>query len=68
MTVEPLQLRQTEDGQMYEVCLTEDGITECCFVSSMHLVESKRSLLLAAIRRRSFNSFVEKHAADRHRI
>ena len=68
MTLEPLQLRTTEDGNMYEVCLTEDGITECTFVSSMHLVESKRSQLLAAIRRRAFNSFVERHAADRHQI
>ena len=31
-----LELRSTSDD-MYEVCLEEDGIRECCFVSSMHL-------------------------------
>jgi hypothetical protein len=47
---------------MYEVCLEEDGITECTFVSSMHLVEDKERQLREAIKRRAFNAFVE-HAS-----
>jgi len=44
----------------YRVCLTEDGMTECCFVSSMHLVEEKEHQLRASIRRRAFNAFIEQ--------
>ena len=54
-----MELRNTEDGHMYEVCLEEDGIRECTFVSSMHLVEDKERQLRAAIKRRAFNSFIE---------
>lgn len=35
-----LDVHQLEDG-CYKVCLTEDGITSCTVVSSMHLVEDK---------------------------
>lgn len=56
----PLQLRSTDDGHMYEVCLEEDGITECTFVSSMHLVEDKERQLREAIKRRALNAFVEQ--------
>ncbi len=52
--------RSVDDGNYYEVCLTEDGMTECCFVSSMHLVEEKEHQLRASIRRRSFNAFIEQ--------
>ena len=54
-----MELRNTEDGHMYEVCLEEDGIRECTFVSSMHLVEDKKRQLRAAIKRRALNSFIE---------
>ena len=55
-----LELRTVDDGHMYEVCLEEDGIRECCFVSSMHLVDEKEGQLKNAIRRRAFNSFIEQ--------
>ena len=57
-----MELRSTGDGHMYEVCLTEDGITECTFVSSMHLVHDKERQLKAAIKRRALNAFVENAA------
>ena len=57
-----LELRSTEDGTMYEVCLEEDGIRECCFVSSMHLVDEKEHQLRAAIRRKGLNSLIENAA------
>ena len=56
MTVD---LRSVDDGSYYEVCLTEDGLTECCYVSSMHLVDEKEHQLRASIRRRAFNAFIE---------
>jgi hypothetical protein len=37
------------DDDCIRVCLTEDGITACTVVSSMHLVEDKRRQLEAAI-------------------
>lgn len=57
-----LRLKSTEDGHGYEVCLTEDGITECAFVSSMHLVDEKETQLRNAIKRQAFKSFIEKKA------
>jgi hypothetical protein len=36
------------DDDCYRVCLTEDGITNCTVVSSMHLVEEKARQLRAA--------------------
>ena len=53
-----LQLRNTEDGNMYEVCLEEDGIRKCCFVSSMHLVQDHEKQLRNAIKRESLKAFV----------
>jgi ATP-dependent helicase YprA (DUF1998 family) len=53
-----LQLRNTEDGNMYEVCLEEDGIRKCCFVSSMHLVQDHEKQLRDAIKRESLKAFV----------
>ena len=58
-----MELRNTQDGHMYEVCLEIDGIRECAFVSSMHLVEDKRQQLKAAIKRRALDAFVT-HAAN----
>ncbi len=57
-----LKLRSVNDGQGYEVCLTEDGITQCTFVSSMHLVDEKEQQLRKAIKRNAFNSFIENKA------
>lgn len=53
-----LQLRTTEDGTMYEVCLEKDGIRKCCYVSSMHLVEDHKKQLEDAIKRESLQAFV----------
>ena len=57
-----LQLRSTPDGEMYEVCLEEDGIRKCCFVSSMHLVDGHEKQLRDAIKRESLKAFVETAA------
>ena len=57
-----MKLRTVDDGQGYEVCLEEDGFTECCYVSSMHLVDEKEAQLRQAIRRKSFNTFIENKA------
>lgn len=57
-----LQLRSTEDGNGYQVCLTEDGITQCTFVSSMHLVDGKEHQLRAAIKREALRALIEKKA------
>ena len=57
-----IHLRSVDSGSAYEVCLTEDGLTECCYVSSMHLIEEKEVQLRAAIRRRAFNAFIEAKA------
>ena len=57
-----LKLRSVDNDTMYEVCLEEDGFRECCYVSSMHLVDEKESQLRDAIRRRAFNTFIEHKA------
>ncbi len=44
-TEPPLQIRNTEDNNMIEVCLEEDGIRSCTLVSSMHLTYEKRKML-----------------------
>ena len=43
----------------YEVCLKEDGFTECCYVDTVQLVGKTEVELRAAIRRRAFNAFIE---------
>ena len=42
-----LDIQLLEDD-CYRVCLTEDGITSCTVVSSMHLTEEKTRQLRAA--------------------
>ena len=42
-----LDIQHLEDD-CYRVCLTEDGITNCTVVSSMHLTEEKERQLRAA--------------------
>ena len=39
---------QRLDDDCYRVCLTEDNITSCTVVSSMHLTEEKARQLRAA--------------------
>jgi len=63
-----LELRSVDDGHMYEVCLEENGIRKCTFVSSMHLVESKEHQLRNAIKREAFRSMVENAANDCHSV
>ena len=36
------------DNELIRVCLTEHGITNCCFVTSHHLTEEKEGQLRAA--------------------
>ena len=51
-----LDITTTEDDCL-KVCLTENGITKCCFVSSMHLVQDKEKGLRAAINRAAAKAF-----------
>ena len=60
-----LQLRSVDNDTMYEVCLEENGIRECCFVSSMHLVAEKEIQLRQAIQRKALSAFVETKAQQR---
>ena len=50
-TMNELTHTYEELTDMYKVSLTRDGITASTWVSSMHLVECKRSQLEAAITR-----------------
>ncbi len=45
-----MDLENMPDGQI-KACITEYGITACCYVSSMHLVEEKEKQLRDAIAR-----------------
>ena len=36
------------DNELIRVCLEEDGITNCCYVTSHHLTEEKEGQLRAA--------------------
>jgi len=63
-----LQFRSVDNDTMYEVCLTEHGITQCCYVSSMHLVYEKEPQLRAAIQRQALNSFIEEKADKRNSV
>ena len=37
------------DAELIKVCLTEDGFTSCCYVSSHHLTAEKEKQLRKAI-------------------
>ena len=54
------ELRSTEDD-MYEVCVEEDGIRACGFVSSMHLVDPKVVQLTKSIRDEFRRVYLERH-------
>jgi hypothetical protein len=51
-----LDVHQLEDG-CYKVCLSEDGITSCTVVSSMHLVEDKVPQLKRANKTAALEAF-----------
>ena len=57
-TGEGLTITTTDDG-CCKVCLTEDGFTECCTVSSMHLTQEKEKQLRAAIQKKAMNAMFE---------
>ena len=46
----------TIKNECIQVCLTEDGFTECCFVSSMHLAPDKETQLRKAIHQRAIEA------------
>lgn len=48
---------ETLDTELIRVCLTEDGITACCFVTSWHLVQEKEKQLRRAIMSEAKASF-----------
>ena len=52
-----LEIRNTPDNQMIEVCLEEDGFRSCTFVSSMHLTYEKEGMLRAANRKKAMEAF-----------
>ena len=54
-----LEVTPTEDGTMLKVCLTEEGITSCCYTSSMHLVEDHRKQLERANNRKAAAAYAE---------
>jgi ATP-dependent phosphoenolpyruvate carboxykinase len=53
-----LEITVLEDS-CYRVCLTEDGFTECCYVSSMHLTAEKEPQLRTAIRKKALNTLFD---------
>lgn len=55
--MDPLLDVTSTDDDMYKVCLTENGITKCTYVSSFHLVQEKEKGLRAAINRAAAKAF-----------
>lgn len=53
-----LEMNTLDDGCV-RVCLTEDGFTECCTVSSMHLAAEKEKQLRAAIRKKALETLFD---------
>lgn len=51
-----LDVTPTADD-MLKVCLTEEGITSCCFVSSQHLVQDHQKQLQRANARKAAAAF-----------
>ena len=54
-----LEVSPLDDSHdLYKVCLEENGVRACTFVSSMHLVEDKRKQLersIMALSRQAFS-------------
>ncbi len=46
------------EPELIKVCLTEDGITSCCFVTSYHLTAEKEQQLRKANQRKALQAFV----------
>ena len=46
------------DNELIRVCLEEDGITNCCYVTSHHLTEEKEGQLRAANAREAAAAYV----------
>ena len=53
-----LDVTPTEDD-MLKVCLTEEGITSCCYVSSQHLVQDHEKQLKRANARKAAACYAE---------
>ena len=53
-----LDVTPTADD-MLKVCLTEEGITSCCFVSSQHLVQDHQKQLQRANARKAAAAYAE---------
>ena len=52
----PLELENQKDGCLH-VCMEENGLRACCFVSSHHLAATKEGQLRAAINRAALQAF-----------
>ena len=50
-----MTMQEQPDGSL-RVCLTEDGITACFIVDSMHVAYQKEPQLRAAIRRQAMEA------------
>lgn len=61
----PLNTEYSDDGQTIKVCLTEHGLTACCYVTSEHLVAQKEKHLRAAIARMAWDAVVGVTNADK---
>lgn len=61
----PLNTEYSDDGQTIRVCLTEHGLTACCYVTSEHLVAPKEKHLRAAIARMAWDAVVGVTSADK---
>ena len=57
-----LDVTPTSDD-MLKVCLTEEGITSCCFVSSQHLVQDHEKQLKRANARQAAAAYQEEFSA-----
>ena len=53
----PLEMRNTDDNNMIEVCLEENGFRSCCLTSSMHLVYGKEKQLREANLRKAIRAY-----------
>jgi hypothetical protein len=48
------------EPELIQVCLTEDGFTSCCYVTSHHLVPDKEPQLRAANNRAAAAAFTSR--------
>lgn len=57
-----LDVTSTEDD-MLKVCLTEEGLTSCCYVSSQHLIQDHRKQLKRANARKAAAAYQQEFSA-----